>query len=236
MPKYFSNNAGKLTEADTFVYVGNWVNKPSSLTNNYTDRIFITDVGMGGSEWYWDGERYRVVGGQVVLKAMKTTDAVISQTWAETTGSKNMGLGYSIPAGVLGLGDTVIVDSTLVVTSGAGTALNTVYSQTKAGVFAIGSCGPVTMAGTDAFSGNNSARCTLSMGFMIKSNTVITGTRWGNGGSVGNNNSSAPRNSTVANITTTPLAIEISVVASSASTGTAVVELENYAITLLTCG
>lgn len=56
-----------------------WLNKPSiaSLTK-YTDRVFITDVGIGGSEWYSDGARYRAVNGTVILKSGNSGNTPVS--------------------------------------------------------------------------------------------------------------------------------------------------------------
>jgi hypothetical protein len=56
-----------------YTYVTTWANRPNIKSlSPFVDRIIITDVGIGGSEWYSDGTRYRAVGGSVDLARVMT--------------------------------------------------------------------------------------------------------------------------------------------------------------------
>lgn len=104
-----------------YSYVGTWSGssnvtgyvgqtRPVSLMNAYTDRIFITDVGTGGSEWYWDGSRYRVVGGQVILKNSTTkNDTTAAANIASTVATPTLITDYYLPLGIMKAGDILEV-------------------------------------------------------------------------------------------------------------------------------
>jgi hypothetical protein len=67
----------------------------------------FTDVGLGGSEWYSDGVRWRAVGGQVILK----NNGVGGNSTSSQTLSKL--LTYQIPLGMLGAGDVIEMQATV---------------------------------------------------------------------------------------------------------------------------
>ena len=95
---------------NTFVYIGLWANKPVvSTLAPYRDRIFITDVGQGGSEWYSDASRYRVAGGQVVLSSV-TGNTYNTCSLTTSTGNESTLLTASIGAGVLQVGDVLHIE------------------------------------------------------------------------------------------------------------------------------
>jgi hypothetical protein len=66
----------------------------------------FTDVGVGGSEWYSDGVRWRAVGGQVILK----NNGVGGNSTSSQTLSKL--LTYQMPLGILGAGDVIEMQAT----------------------------------------------------------------------------------------------------------------------------
>ena len=90
------------------VYIGTWDSRPAiSSVTPFIDRIFITDVGMGDSEWYSDGTRWRVVGGQVVLK----NDVTGAATVAHTVTSSQLMLSYALPLGLISANDVLVVEA-----------------------------------------------------------------------------------------------------------------------------
>lgn len=95
--------------------VTTWANKPAgnTLTPN-VDRFFITDVGVGGSKWYWDGSRYRVVGGQITLFNLPAQTAVNGSTaTTDTSMLIDSPTTCKIKAGVIQTGDKLFIEAFL---------------------------------------------------------------------------------------------------------------------------
>lgn len=80
-----------------------WTQLPSA-TGRTGLKVYVTDVGVGGSYWYSDGTRWRAVGGQVVLKHLNTQPANTASAETKYTGATT-----TILANLLGTGDIVRV-------------------------------------------------------------------------------------------------------------------------------
>lgn len=92
--------------------VTTWAGKPAiSTLKNYIDRVFITDVGVGGSEWYSDGTRYRAVGGRVILLHDLTTGTAITATNAIIKE-------FKLPSGIVKANDKIEVEYNVLRTAG----------------------------------------------------------------------------------------------------------------------
>ena len=88
--------------------VGLFAERPAAnAVTPYTDRYMATDVGVGGSEWYSDGTKWRAVGGQVVLK----NDATGAATVAHTVTTEQLMLSYALPLGLVQANDVLVVEA-----------------------------------------------------------------------------------------------------------------------------
>jgi len=87
--------------APDFLGVYTWATKPAAAAGNANKRVFISDVGVGGSYWFSDGARWRPVGGRVMLHALFTAVTSVANTNEQILDQ------YLAPAGLFSAGDKV---------------------------------------------------------------------------------------------------------------------------------
>ena len=113
--------------------VTTWANRPDVATlSPYIDRVIFTDVGVGGSEWYSDGTRWRAVGGQVVLKEYKSTDTPPLNIALSAAAFINLD-SIQIPLNLVQIGDAIEVNATIDIagTTVVNTQLSLAYNNTE---------------------------------------------------------------------------------------------------------
>jgi hypothetical protein len=96
------------------VIVTTWANRPAiSSIVPYTDRFMFTDVGVGGSEWYSDGVRWRAVGGQVTVIKLGAQTAINGSTATSdmTLLIDSPTTTCKIPAGLFQVGDKLVLET-----------------------------------------------------------------------------------------------------------------------------
>lgn len=96
-----------------YVYAGTWANKPSATLYPTGTRIYISDIGMGGSDWVSDGTRWKPLNGRVVL-ARGATQSSVTGTTAETALAT-----VTVPAGAMGLNGQLAITALFSYTSSA---------------------------------------------------------------------------------------------------------------------
>lgn len=70
-----------------------WANKPSSYPTGQP--LFISNAGTKGSHWFYDGTRWKPVGGSIVLATLDTASAAV------TNAAESLVFRYLIPAAML---------------------------------------------------------------------------------------------------------------------------------------
>lgn len=75
-----------------------WANKPASYPVGQS--IFISNAGTKGSHWFFDGTRWKPMGGRTVLATLDTAPAAIGST-------ETIVLQYLVPAGLWQAGDII---------------------------------------------------------------------------------------------------------------------------------
>ena len=83
-----------------FVPSYTWANKPATYPTGQP--IFISNIGVNGSHWWYDSIRWRPVNGSVILKTMNTTAAGI-------TNVESQPFSCALPAGFLQVTDRLRV-------------------------------------------------------------------------------------------------------------------------------
>lgn len=223
------NTGATGASGQVFSYTGNWVGKPASLTNAYTDRIFITDVGVGGSEWYWDGSRYRAVGGSVILAARNASNSATVNTTTETKL-----ISYLIPSGIIQGGDAIKLEAKVARTSSPteAIAVNQFFQLHNTDSFQTLHTGSQQVASLPSGNGFTyqfyEYQCVNNT--TIKQLTPPTTSGYGTGGSGAN----MYADRTVSNLSTT--GIYAAIYAKYASTPTGAANCEFFRITLNTGG
>jgi len=86
-----------------FVPTYTWATKPATLPTGQP--VFISNVGTKGSYWYYDGTRWKLVNGSVILAALDTTMSGI-------VNSETLALQYLMPATLWQLKDRIRVTFT----------------------------------------------------------------------------------------------------------------------------
>jgi hypothetical protein len=217
------------------VIVTTWASRPaiSSLVP-FTDKVIFTDIGMGGSEWYSDGVRYRAVGGSVVLDALRTTDTIPTASWSASTGIQDIALPYSVPAGILQAGDIIELEG--LANCSAGTSLNSMFMNWRVGGKNVSQLNAVTLTYQANVNGvNSSSRASFLGAARLDSNTQISSIRPASPSGYGTQSGTqVARQDTVVNVSTTALPIDIRATCATASTGT--LAIESFTVTLRTCG
>jgi hypothetical protein len=214
-----------------------WAERPvATSVKPYVDRLFFTDIGVGGSEWYSDGTRWCAVGGQVILKSLKTTVSIPTVSWSASTGTKDFALDYSIPAGLLNAGD--IIECEALVNCSEGTSVQGLYLNFfVAGSIQISQISNATLtynANANTNINTNSRACMIGAA-RLDSSTLISGVRPASPAGFGvQANSMVLRQAVISNVSTNALPITAKATATTASTGT--LAIESYTITLKTCG
>jgi hypothetical protein len=117
-------NTTLISQSKTFVsgkpFVTQWTNYNATTRESlrasltpFQDRVFFTDIGVGGSEWYSDGTRWRAVGGQVTAIKLGAQTAINGATaTADTTLLiDSPTTTCKIPAGLLQVGDKLVLEA-----------------------------------------------------------------------------------------------------------------------------
>ena len=96
------------------LFVCYWAERPvATAVKAFVDRFMFTDVGVGGSEWYSDGTRWRAVGGQVTVIKLGAQTAINGSTATSDTTQliDSPATTCKIPAGLFQIGDKISIES-----------------------------------------------------------------------------------------------------------------------------
>ena len=87
-----------------FVPTYTWATKPTTLATGQP--VFLSNVGPKGSHWWYDGTRWKVVGGMLLLASLDTTVAGL-------TNSEVVTFSYQAPAALFQLKDRLRISYVL---------------------------------------------------------------------------------------------------------------------------
>lgn len=124
-----------------------WANKPSAYITGQP--VFISNAGTKGSHWFYDGTRWKPVGGSCVLATLDSASSAINN-------SITIAFQYQMPAGLLQTGDRLRV------------ALSITKSGTTDAGGVRGYCGTAGTTGdTGLFSLTAMAAATLQQSYLL---------------------------------------------------------------------
>ena len=184
-------------------YTGPWVNRPTSPA--LYDQIFITDIGPNGTNFWWNGTRWKVMfpttlgeNGNIITGALQTADQYLG------------GFG-PFPVGLLQPGDVITYQVGLGKTGNAGHAFGDLSFRLGAGgvvgdsLIALNSAGGAFTTAIRSYG--------IEKAFRVVSNTTIRPLGPGNGlpSWIGTVSGAAPEGAnTIINLSTTPWYIGVS--------------------------
>lgn len=191
-----------------------WATKPASPSTGFT--AFLSNVGTKGSHWFYDGTRWKPMGGAIVLATLDTTSSSIANT-------DTLVFSYQMPSGLLQLKDRLRLAVTM-----------TKSGTTDTGVFKVrvGTAG--TIADTQVMTNNLVAAANLSATELLdfRLETATTLLRLGTGTSSGLNGYSTvsslalPAVVTITDATANALYVSVTISSSSTNDTVALVDAQ----------